>query len=653
MFVFDTLTGELKRNGRVVHIPAQAARLLTVLVQNPGEMVTREELVSRLWPDGERVDYDHSIHRTVSQLRAILRDKSSKPARFIVTFPKRGYRFAAEVRQLQAAEVPGMTAPVSPQILEDPVKEGAPDEPPSLSLEPRAKQQIGWAARLRRVSWPIWVTAGVVILVLGAWTGLAVVRARQRADAHLLSVGIVPFDSTGDGAEGLAESFRLDLADSLSRVPTIELKATHSFDHTGRDEDLLQTRARQLGIDALVFGKFAVLGNKCSLQLELVRSRDGLHLASLQYSGTREELGAIRDRIEGDIFRRLHPSGQADGSTESLRLERPASPAAYASYLKGRSYLVKWTDDLLRLAIASFNDALKIEPDYARADAGNASAYFILAQHGSGNRAENLEQSRTFATKAIALDPSLAEGYAMLGEVALTKDWNFAVADEQLQRAVNLDPSHAIYHQWLAILYCIEGKVELALQEIDKAHAADPEWAAPYMTEVYVADTGHLWDRAEQASAALLQRMPNWSLAHEQHAISLWSEGRYEDAIAEWHTAAVLDDDKNRTRLEERGADAFRAGGVPAYAQVRLQAIATRVGISHEEQDFDPAEWYAYAGNMDKAMDAVEALVKSRSTEALEVGGEPAFIPLHKNPRFIALLKDAGLPPPIATLPSR
>lgn len=649
MFVFDTQTGELKRNGRVVHIPDQAARLLTALLRHPGEMVTREELRSQLWPDGEMVDYDHSIHRTVSQLRAILRDRSSKSARYIVTFPKRGYRFAAEVRQLAVADTLD-----TPESATFPILETTPADPPLSPLTPpAATARPTWPAKVRRVPWPVWATAAVAILAIAAGTAFAVIRARREADAHLLSVGIVPFESAGDGAEGLAESFRLDLADSLSRVPTIELRATHSFDHTGKDEDLLQTRARQLGIDALVFGKFTVVGNRCSLQLELVRSRDGLHLASLQYSGTKEELGAIRDRIEGDIFRRLHPSGQADGKTESLRLERPASPAAYTAYLQGRSYLVQWTDDSLRLAIASFNDALKIEPEYARADAGIASAYFILAQHGSGVRSENLELSRTFATKAIKLDPSLAEGYAMLGEVALTKDWDFAVADEQLQRAVTLDPSHAIYHQWLAILYCIEGKVDLALQEIDKAHAADPEWAAPYMTEIYVADTGHLWDRAEMASAALLQRMPNWSLAHEQHAISLWSEGRYEQAIAEWHTAAVLDNDKNRAKLEERGAEAFRTGGVPAYARVRLQAIATRIGISHEEQDFDPAEWHAYAGDMDQAMDGVEALVKSRSTEALEVGGEPAFIPLHKNPRFVALLKGAGLPPPPVFAASR
>jgi DNA-binding winged helix-turn-helix (wHTH) protein/tetratricopeptide (TPR) repeat protein/TolB-like protein len=648
-FVFDTLTGELKRNGRRVHIPDQAARLLTALLRNPGEMVTREEIRSHLWPDGELVDYDHSIHRTVSQLRAILRDRSSKSARYIVTFPKRGYRFAAEVRQFPSAldEASEAPAPLKLVPVERVAIHAGTNEPPTAALQRAADQSPFRPSTLRRRSLIVWAGSLAAVLIVATGVGLAVIHARrQAADAHLLSLGIVPFEATGDGAEGLAESFRMDLADSLSRVPTIELRATHYFDHAGKDEDLLQSRARDLGIEALLFGKFTVVGRRCLLQLELVRSRDGVHLASLQYSGTKEELGAIRDRIEGDMFRRLHPSGQTNGTTESLTLARPTSPAAYAAYLQGRAYLVKWTDDSLRLAIGSFQQALSIEPDYARADAGMASAYFILAQHGSGDRGENLELSRRFATTAISLDPTLAEGYAMLGEVALTKDWNFTVADEDLHKATDLDPSHAIYHQWLSILYCSEGKIDLALQEIDKAHAADPEWAAPYMTEIYVADTGHLWGRAEMASTALLQRMPKWSLAHEQHAMSLWSEGKYDAAIDEWHTAALLDNNKDRAELEERGATAFRAGGVAAYARVRLQAIATRKGISHEEQDFDPAEWYAYAGEMGKAMDGVEALVKSRSTEALEVGSDPAFTSLHTNPKFVALLKSAGLPPP-------
>lgn len=664
-FVFDTLTGELKRNGRPVHLPDQAARLLTVLVQNPGELITREELRSHLWPDGEVVDYDHSIHRTVSQLRAILRDRSSKSSRYIVTFPKRGYRFDGQLKQVPASTddevkvfVPQNEAVVEAATADSSFREGsfredafredvavsAPELAPAVSApadKVDTRRSRFWHRRT-----VIWTASIAAVLAVAVGIGLELIHVRRQADAHLLSLGIVPFEASGTGADGLAESFRMDLADSLSRVPTIELRATHYFDHADKDEDRLQSRARELGIEALLFGKLTVADNRCHLQLELVRSHDGVHLASLQYNGTKEELGAIRDRIEGDIFQRLHPSGQADGKTDALTLARPASPQAYAAYLRGRADLVKWTDDSLRLAIASFEEALRIEPNYARADAGMASAYFILAQHGVGNRDENLELSRKFATKAIALDPTLAEGYAMLGEVALTKDWNFAAADEELHKATNLDPSHAIYHQWLAILYCTEGKVDLALQEIDKAHAADPEWAAPYMTEIYVADTGHQWGRAEVASAILLQKMPNWSLAHEQHAMSLWSEGRYLAAIDEWHTAAVLENDKDRAQLEERGAEAFRVGGAQAYARVRLQAIATRKGISHEEQDFDPAEWYAYAGEMDKAMNALEPLVKSRSTAALQVGGQPAFLPLHKDPRFVALLKNAGLPAP-------
>jgi tetratricopeptide (TPR) repeat protein len=488
--------------------------------------------------------------------------------------------------------------------------------------------------------------AAVTLVAIAAASVFGYRHLHRAAPDRSLTLGIVPFEASGEGAAALADSFRFDLADSLAEIPSIEVRAAHSFDdlgaHSGggQDEAQIQARAERLGVSTILFGRFAVTGPQCQLQLELVRSRDGMHLMSLQYSGTREQLASIRDRIEHDVFERLHTAGPNLSASST----HAASPKAYEAYLRGRSYLAQWTDDALHQAIGSFEEALAADPAYARADAGMASAYYVLAQHGSAGRNEDLDRSRAYAQRALNIDPSIAEAHAMLGEVALSKDWNFALAQTELNTATELDPSHAIYHQWLSILECVEGKYDLALQQIDRAHGADPDWAPPYMTEIYIADSAGQWDRADRAATVLLHKMPDWPLAHEQNAENLWTSGRYAAAIDEWHRAAVLDRNPDRAALEERGARALREGGVQAYARLRLNAIQTRKGISYEEYDFVPAEWDAYAGEWDQALDDLEKLLESHSTLALQTGSNPAFLPLHKNPRFIALLTRFGVP---------
>lgn len=645
--VYDERAGELVRGGKRVRIPPQPARLLSLLLENPGSVVSRDELIAELWPDGQLQDYDHSIHRIVSQLREILRNRSSRSSKSIETLRKNGYRFTERVEIISAQEEIAAhrsteieaTASAQPEIPAALITTGSIAESDVASLDHLQDVFVPPATRLsfRRLSvWLAGATALLLVAGLVSWR----VRGSVRSPNKPVSLGIVPFDTTGPNAGPLAESVRLNLADILSQSPDVETRAVHSFDHSGPDENQILSRAQQLGVDALLFGKFDVTGDQCRFRLELVRSRDGVHLGSFQYNGKLEELAAISDRIERDIFERIHPYRNAT----NLNPSRPANSKAYAAYLRGRGFLQLWKDDDLRQAINAFHDAVTEDPSYARAYAGMASAFFVLSQHRQKEAPQDLDKCQEFAAKAIAIDPNLAEAHAMLGQAALNRDWNFLLAEQQLHQAINLDPDHAIYHQWLAILYGLEEKHDLSLKEIDKAHAADPNWAPLYMTEIFLAAIAGNYQRANQASNRLLQIMPDWSLAHEQYAMNLWDQGNYSKAISEWREAAVLEKDDDRLRLEEAGAKALKSGGVVAYARLRLRAIATRKGISHEEQDFVPAEWHAYACEWDKTLIELEQSVTERSPSALQISANPAYKPLHGDPRFVSLIKRIGIP---------
>jgi Tfp pilus assembly protein PilF/TolB-like protein len=437
----------------------------------------------------------------------------------------------------------------------------------------------------------------------------------------------------------LAESFRLDLTDAISQLPAVQVRAAHSFPKGKRDDTGIPTLAQNLKIDTLLFGKFTVQGDECLIQFELVRGRDAIHLASLQYRGTKNELASIRDKAQRDIFTRLALASDTKpdlhGNTED--------PRAYEAYLRARYHLSQWTDESVLKSLQEFESAIAEDPNFAKAYAGEASAYFVLAEHEAKPKQESYRKLKQLAEKAIALDPSIAEAHAMLGQIALNQDWDFPLAEKQLRQAVELEPNQAIYHLWYSILLCVQGRFDESLHQIDLAHSADSFWPPVYMTEIFLAGAARQYARSIDSGEKLITLMPDWPLAYDQLGLTLWYAGRYTEAIDSWRKMASIENDTARLNLETRGLEAFRRGGVPAYAQVRLEAAKSGAHWAHVENDFDLAEWYVYAGSREQALAALENKVARHDPGALQMAVNPPFDGLHQDPRFLALIARVGL----------
>jgi tetratricopeptide (TPR) repeat protein len=136
--------------------------------------------------------------------------------------------------------------------------------------------------------------------------------------------------------------------------------------------------------------------------------------------------------------------------------------------------------------------------------------------------------------------------------------------------------------------------------------------------------------------------MPDWPLAHDQRGWALWYSGRYEEAIAEWRSMALIEKDPARLALEDNGLEAFRRGGVPAYARVRLRAIHSGHAWAHPN-DFELAEWYLNAGDREKSLSEIKEMVDDHDPESLQLAVSPAYTNLHQDPLFLALLSRIGL----------
>jgi DNA-binding winged helix-turn-helix (wHTH) protein/tetratricopeptide (TPR) repeat protein len=681
VFKFDAAAGVLKRNDHYLRVPPQTLLLLTVLLEHAGAVVTRENLRQLLWPDGEFINHDHAINRAVNFLRTVLRDNPKKP-QFIETLPKRGYRFIGEVSCLPTDAQPlAELAPRSAQPdagavagaeLRGPgVIELAPD-PLEKVLTPRSEDSVTSEVvpphselmfleetytsphrnrPFARLVASIQRLPGVYALSMGMFAVLAFAlilsRHTQPSSSNGLTIGIVPFDAHGAQAEQMEGSFRLDLSDTLSQLPALQVRASHSLGNLKKDDASLKAVAKSLNLDLLLLGWFTIEDSRCVLRLELIRGRDAAHLASFQYTGSQQEIAAIRDKAQRDIYSGLQLTGGSAppiaGSTQNQE--------AYLDYLQARGLTSVGTTAALNDALTHYKNAIALDPMFARAYAGMASVYLGMA--GTADHADNLDRAKQMAEKAERINPLVAEAHTVLGVIAIRDEWNAARGEAELRRAVELEPNNAANHGWLAELLADEGHAEEALHEVDVARAGDPMWSHINAIDTFVSGAAHQNNRGVDAARRNVAMAPNSSRAHDQLAWSLFDAGSYEEAIGEWRATAVIDKDEARVALEDRGLAEFRRGGPTAYASVRLSAIEEHPeATASHPHDFIPEEWYAFVGDRDHAIAALQQTIDRHDPSALDLAVNPMFDNLHRDPRFLSLLSRVGLSLPSPDAPA-
>jgi tetratricopeptide (TPR) repeat protein len=451
-------------------------------------------------------------------------------------------------------------------------------------------------------------------------------------------LGIAPFQSEGPGAEEIGESFRLDLADALAQLPVVQITATNSLNNITRDDNGIRSISEKLHLDILLLGKFRLEGNHCKFQFELVRGRDLLHLASFQYEGSKDELAGIRDKLQRDIFFSLQGKGK---SMQAIR-GSTNDPLAYGEYLQGRELTRVRDITALKQALSHYQIAIQRDPKFAEAYAGMAVTHLALRYFSSP--AEHQNAARDLAQRALELDPELAEAHAALGDVALRSAWDFSLGEQELRRAIELDPRKSTYHAWLASLLVYEGRFDEALAEIDRAVADDPLWPLIYSMATYVTGMAHDNDKAVSFAQKYLALVPDSPESHNQLGWAYFCSRRYDEALVEWGRMADLEKDSARIALEARGREAFHRGGILAYSRVRIDAIERRTPeTTRHPNDFDPAEWYAFTGQRDKAINALQRVVAGHDGSAVLMAVNPMLDNLHDDPQFLALLHQVGL----------
>jgi TolB-like protein/DNA-binding winged helix-turn-helix (wHTH) protein len=605
VFEINFQSGELRKNGSKIKLQELPFQLLTLLLEHPGELVTREQLRRKLWPDGIYVDFERSLNRAVVKLRDALGDSAESP-RFIETLPRRGYR---------------LIAPVSDTV-------AAPAAPPSEVLNQRKLTMRRWNTGL----------IAVLLLVSVVTTIRLIKSSRSQQHRSINSIAVLPLDNLSADpaqdyfADGMTDELITELA-QLGKLRVISRTSVLRYKNTRLT---LPEIAHELNVDAVVEGSVLRSGDRVRISAQLVDARADRHMWAHSYESELRDVLTLQREVAHQIAQQIRLSVSGEQNHEAPA--RPLVPEAHDAYLQGRYHANKQTQKEMESALQYYRAALAKDPDYAPAYAAMGECYDYLALYYWKPR-DALPQAKAAALKAVELDDSLAEGHAVLGIVYLEFDWNWPAAEREMRRALELNPSsiaHLYYAEYLASL----GRRDEAVTEIERARSVDP-FSLRVMSEgVFWEFIAHNYDFAIQAGRAALASEPNDAPLYSYLALIYALQKRYPEAI---------DLAEKGRRMDE---SAFIAAMVAStYAAAGRRADAERIlnGISQEIKEqyscsYEVSAAYVALGEVNQAFHWLDKAYDDRSTCMVALKQDPRFDGLHSDPRFQNLLRRVGFP---------
>src|SRR5579863_5641189 len=591
VFELDLRAGELRKHGLRIRIQEQPFQVLVMLLEHPGDVVTREELQKKLWPADTFVDFDHGLNKAISKIREALSDSVESP-RFVETVARRGYRFLADVNVVDTVPARSPELATAPH----PVAEAGDRE--DLAGRPAMPNQF-----LSSFTWKI---SGFAVLLLVTSLAAWKIHSWNRRSPAIRSLAVLPLESLSSDssqdyfADGMTDELISDLG-QISALRVISRTSVMTYKHARKP---LPQIARELNVDAVVEGTVLRSGDQVRITAQLIEASTDKHLWSQSYEGELRDTLALQNQvaraIADQIRINLNPREQA-----ALKTVRVVNQDAYESYLKGRYFWNKRTADGLKVALAYFNQAIEEDPRYAQAYSGLADTYALLGdwQYAVMTPKEALPKAKAAATKALELDGALGEAHNSLAFCLDGFDWDFTSAGKEFQRAIELNPGYATAHHWYAWHLGLLGRYDEAIAEMKKAQNLDPLSLIINSDLAELLLIAHSYDESMRQSRKTIEMDPNFALAHNQLGQAYLQQHKNEEAVAELQEAVQLSSSSPTciTNL----ARAYVASGKKREASDLLETLKKRATPSYSYAA-EISMIYASLGDKDQAMSWLE-----------------------------------------------
>jgi TolB-like protein/DNA-binding winged helix-turn-helix (wHTH) protein/Tfp pilus assembly protein PilF len=619
-FELDCVAGQLRRSGRILKLERIPMEVLLFLVQQRGEVVSRQQIVEKIWGTSVHFDTDNSINGAIRKIRQVLKDDPEAP-RFIQTVTGKGYRFIAPVIRPGTDPEAAAAAPQSPVH----------------------QQPAVWFHRRRVQVFGISILATVIVLLAGwgvhaRWFEF---QTRPLGFGGRTMLAVLPFENlTGDASQeyfsdGMTEEMIAQLG-SLDPEHMGVIARTSVMHYKHSPEQLPQI-SHELGVQYVLEGSVRRDADKVRITAQLIQMRDQTHIWARQYDRETKDLLVLQSEIAREISDEIQTS--LGGHKPIAPIVQPTlSPQqyeAYNLYLKGQYFWNKRTAEGFQEAIGYFQQATAIDPSYARAYAGLADVYALIGGYSGAPATQEMSQARAAALRSLQLDDKLPEAHAALALIVQNHDYDWQTAEKEFKRAIELNPNYATGHQWYAEHLAWRGRFEEALRESERARQLDP--------------------------LSLI-------IASDNAAILLYSR-QYDRAISQFNAVREMDPDFPRSALisaayVQKGMFAeaqtivekkFAAGS--SWQLASLAYIYGRTGKRAPAErelrkllDMNPpvdpiviVPAYIGMGNNDQALAWLEKAYAAHSNGLTALKVDPVYDPLRSEPRFQSILRGVGL----------
>jgi len=580
-FELDLRARELRKDGVRIRLQDQPFELLAMLLERPAEVLTRDELRGRLWPDGTFVDFEHGLNAAVKRLRAALGDDAEHP-RFVETLHRRGYRFIGMVERLDFDH---------------------------------------------RDNWESWSRRDVI-------STTAANRKRRLA--------VLPFTClSGDGGhEYFTEGLREEMITELGRLCAGRLGVIARTSST-----LIQrtaTRIRDIGqflrVDFVVEGNVRLEGDRARITVQLIETRGETQLWADSYERHLSDYFQVQSEVATEIVHSLAVELlPATGDSPQMGTRHIA---AHQAYLKGRYHWNKPGDEALVPAIAFFKQAVALDDLFALAHSALARAYVGAVNYDVLEPRVGLENARRSALRALELDPTDSEAHLTLAEVERVLEWNWNGAEKAYKTALAFNPSNESVHRFYGLYLAARGRMAEASAAVDRAYDLDPLCLVVNTSAALVRFLGRDFNPAIDRCRDTLDMDDGFTPARRLLTAALLQAGRRAEATTELEMLAQAQLDPVSLAWLAHG---FATLGDRARAGDILEQLAD-LSRQRYVSAYHRALPHVAIGDRDGALGLLTQAFEQRDPSIINLGTEPRFDAIGSDPRYQALIEQLALP---------
>jgi TolB-like protein/DNA-binding winged helix-turn-helix (wHTH) protein/Tfp pilus assembly protein PilF len=592
-YELDCRTGELRRNGVLLKLQPQPAKVLTILSSRAGEVVTRQELADQVWGTETHVDFEHGLNFAIRQIRNVLEDDADHP-RYLETVPKRGYRWIAHVNE-----------PVPPQG-------AASATQPSRTTRP----------------WLLVVSVVVLVVSLALVAAMRLWPRKPGVNHKIDSVAVLPLRNLSNDSEQeyFSEGMTDELIMDLARVAGLRVISHTSVERYRDAKRPLPDIARELGVAAVVEGTVMRSGDRVRITAQLIDARSDQHIWADSYERDFRDVLVLQDELSRKIASEI--GSTLSGNEKVSGAKRVVDPAAYEAYLKATFSFDHMTCKSFEHALAYFQEAVAKDPNFAPAQSGLADTYYNVGDFPCW-QTEPYQEAEAAALKAVALDAENADGHAVLAKIAFSRDWNWPKAAHEFTAAVHLDPNDAGIHSAYGIYLVAMGEQEQALAEARKAQELDPFSERTNLSNTVVLYLTRHYDEAIDQAKHALTLFPSYG---EDYWLGECYEkkGMPDEAMEHYLKAMAGEPDEVPLRRA-----AYQKNGLPGYWQ---EEERIRRSKHLKVWPVRQAEYYVHRGMKEEAIQQLQLAYKQHTGGMELLKAQPIFDDLRNDPRFKELL---------------